>query len=151
MEDITNNNSEEGIIRIKAQDLDECDMISALLQDSIVKISECHFFEEQKCFRLLLNRFCWEHAHKFEEHQSYHRVHSGLYIHNVKSVILTHMKNHHFYNLLAMHASSNEINLLFSDHKHICIEVDGILVYLKDLHEKYPTLSKPEHNLQAAG
>lgn len=136
-------------INLKAQSEEDCDVVSALLQDSISKISGCSYIEDMKCFRILLNRFCWEHSHKFEEEQCYHRVHSGLYIHNIKTIHVNdnfRKKTHHFYNLLAMHANGNEINLIFSDHRHIYITVDGILVYLKDLHDHFPTLSRPEHN-----
>lgn len=137
-------------INLKARSEEDCDVISALLQDSIFKVSGCHYLADQKCFRIIFNRFCWEHSHKFDEEQCYHRVHSGLYIHNVKTVHVNdnfQKKPHHYYNLLAMHANKNEINLIFSDHRHIYIKVDGILVYLKDLHDKYPTLSKPKHEV----
>ena len=136
-------------IFLKAQSTKDADIISALLQDSIFKVSGCKYIEEMKCFQVILNRFCWEHAHKFEEEQCYHRVHCGLYIHNVKSIKVNNFfkeKIHHYYNLLALHASPNEINLVFSDQKHLYIEVDEILIYLKDLHDKYPTLSKPSHD-----
>ena len=136
-------------IKLKAQTEKDCDVISTLLQDAVSKVSGFAYLEDEKCFRILLNRFCWEHSHKFEEHQCYHRIHSGLYIHNVESVHVNDNfkeKIHHFYNLLAMHANGNEINLIFSDHRHVHIKTNGILVYLKDLHDHYPTLSKPEHN-----
>ena len=140
---------------IKAQSVRDCDIISALLQDSIFEISGCHYLKKEKCLRLLLNRFCWEHSHKFDEEECYHRVHTGLYIHNVKSIKTNNLFSSDgsfktsvpYLNLLAVHASESEINLVFSDKKHMCVEVENILVYLKDLHEKYPTLSKPEHQV----
>ena len=136
-------------IKLKAQSEKDCDIISSLLQDAVSRVSGCAYLEDQKCFRILFNRFCWEHSHKFDEEQCYHRIHSGLYIHNVKSIHVNDnfkQKTPHFYNLLAMHANNDEINLIFSDHRHIYIKVEKILVYLKDLHEHYPTLAKPEHN-----
>ncbi len=137
-------------INLKAQSEEDCDIISALLQDSIFKISGCDYIENQKCFRIIFNRFCWEHLHEFEEEQCYYRVHSGLYIHNIKTIHVNdnfQKEPHHYYNLLAIHANGDEINLIFSDHRHIYIKVSELLVYLKDLHESYPTLSKPQHNL----
>ncbi len=135
---------------IKAINEQDCEVISALLQDSIFKISACDFDEKNRCLCLLLNRFCWEHSHKFNEEQCYHRVHSGLYIHNVINMKVNknfRNQDYAYMNLLAVYASSKEINLLFSGHKHLYIEVDDILIYLKDLHEKYPTLSIPIHNI----
>ncbi len=136
-------------VNLKAQSEEDCDIISALIQDSISKVSGCSYLKDQRCFRVILNRFCWEHSHKFEEEQCYHRVHSGLYIHNIKTIHVNdnfRKKPHHYYNLLTMHANKDEINLIFSDHRHVYIKVDGILVYLKDLHEHFPTLNKPYHD-----
>lgn len=137
-------------IYIKAQDEQDCDVISALLQDSIFEISGCKYLDKEKCLRLILNRFCWEHSHRFDDEQCYHRVHAGLYIHNVKGVKTNNLFESGtipYLNLLAVHASKDEINLLFSDKKHMYIEVDNILIYLKDLHTKYPTSAKPTHNI----
>jgi hypothetical protein len=50
-----------------------------------------------------------------------------------------------YLNLLACYASQNEINLIFSENKQIRICVDSTLVYLKDLHDRYPTHSIPGH------
>lgn len=135
---------------IKAQNAQECDIVSALLQDSIFEIFSCDYLKNEKCFRLILNRFCWEHSHKFSDERCYHRVHSGLYIHNVRNIKTnSFFKNRTvpYLNLLAVHASDSEVNLVFSDKKHMYLEVDGILVYLKDLHAKYPTNVMPGHRI----
>ncbi|MDR2067883.1 MAG: DUF2948 family protein [Holosporaceae bacterium] len=133
---------------IKADSIDGCDLISSLLQDSIFHISHHSFNENKKCLRLMLNRFCWESIGDFAETQCYFRVHSGLYIQNIDSISV----NDNFRNgddaylsLLTLHASEKEINLIFSDHKHVCININGLLIHLKDLHDKYPTPSCPVH------
>lgn len=133
---------------IKANDHGGCDVISSLLQDSIFHISAPSLHEDSKCFRILLNRFCWE-QEKDEDSSSFFRVHSGLYIYNVKSVVINDnfkkIRKERHLNLLAMHASSDEVNILFSGHKSICIKIDGICIYLKDLHDKHPTLVSSNH------
>lgn len=132
---------------IKAETIEECDLISALVQDSLFHMSYHSFHEDRKCLRLMINRFCWELEKDNEQHQCYFRVHSGLYIHGVESIIVNDSFKHStgYLNLLAMHASEHEINLIFSDHKHVCINISKILVYLKDLHDVYPTMAKPCH------
>ncbi|MDR0968686.1 MAG: DUF2948 family protein [Holosporaceae bacterium] len=131
---------------IKAEDLAGCDLISSLIQDSIFHLSFHSFHKEQKRFRLMLNRFCWESVKDFEKEGCYYRVHSGLYIHNVDSIIANDdVKKDRYLNLLTFHASEKEINMVFSDNKHICIKINGVLVYLKDLHDRYPTTSLPTH------
>lgn len=134
-------------LSLKATSVEECDVMSTLLQDSIFHFQYHDFDEQAGGFHLMLNRFCWE-DDKEPDNSSYYRVHSGLYIHNVISVKVNKSfrnNRHKYLSLLTMHASPREINLLFADNKHICIEVNDILVYLKDLHEKYPTLAKPIH------
>jgi hypothetical protein len=134
---------------IKAEDFADCDIISSLLQDSIFHVSFHSFHKEKKCLRLLLNRFCWEAADPFNEDQCYYRVHSGLYIGHVESVAANDdLKKDRYLNLLALHSSNGEINLVFSENKSILIGVSNILIYLKDLHDKYPTMSIPEHDCQ---
>jgi hypothetical protein len=133
---------------IKADDFEGGDLISSLIQDSIFHISFHSFREENKIFTLMLNRFCWESVSDFEEEKCYYRVHSGLYIHNVESVKANFgAEDDQYLNLLTFHLSENEINLIFSGNKHICIGVGGILVYLKDLHDRYPTSSLPRHDV----
>ncbi|MDR1561061.1 MAG: DUF2948 family protein [Holosporaceae bacterium] len=137
------------VLLVKAEDTDNCDLLSSLLQDSIFHIS-CHsFHDDKRCLRLMLNRFCWESIDDFEQNQCYFRVHSGLYIHNVDSIVVNdNFKNinEKFLNLLTMHTTKNEVNLVFSDHKHVCVRIDKIQIYLKDLHDKYPTLTRPVHD-----
>lgn len=48
-------------IQLKASNEEECDIISSLLQDSILHVHAHSFHEDRKCLRLFLNRFCWEH------------------------------------------------------------------------------------------
>ena len=138
---------------IKATDIESCDVISSLVQDSIFHVSTLSFHESKKCLRLLLNRFCWELVKDDSENEQkrnhYFRVHSGLYIHNIQNITINdnfkNVKKEKYVNLLAMHTSKNEINLLFSGHKTSCITVKNIGVHLKDLHHRYPTPSLPEH------
>ena len=135
-------------MRLKATTLEECDVISSLFQDAILHV-QCHSFDSHAgCFHLMLNRFCWEDYDNYESNQCYYRVNSGLYIHNVVDIRVnkSFRENHHNYlTLLAIHASDHEVNLMFSDNKHICVSINGILIYLQDLHEKYPTLVAPKH------
>jgi hypothetical protein len=132
---------------IKVENFEGGDLISSLIQDSIFHISLHSFGKKEKNFSLMLNRFCWESVPLFEEEKCYYRVHSGLYIHHVESVVVHgDMENDQYLNLLAFHLSEKEINLIFSNNKHICIGISEILIYLKDLPDKYPTLSLPEHD-----
>jgi hypothetical protein len=112
----------------------------------------------------MANRFCWELLGEEEPEKvknilpnndnerkgrHYFRVHSGLYIHDVENISINDnfkkMKQERYINLLTMHASENEINMVFSGHKTACIKIKSLCVYLKDLHAKYPTRVLPQH------
>ncbi|MDR1551534.1 MAG: DUF2948 family protein [Holosporaceae bacterium] len=142
-----NNVMQEERLSLKAQNFEECDILSALLQDSILPFSFRSFHEDKKCLRLLLNRFCWESINSFDREKCHFRVHAGLYIYNVDYVrTYGDMAENRYLNLLALHSSPTEINLIFSGNKQICVGINRLLVYMKDLHVKYPTLSLPVHH-----
>lgn len=137
---------------LKATDEESCDLISALLQDSIFHISALSFHEERQCLRLMTNRFCWElvdYNNSRKKEKGYFRVHSGLYIHNIQHIEIStnfeKAKREKYLNLLAMHYSDGEISMLFSGYKRVYIKTNKLSVYFKDLHDKYPTASIPQH------
>jgi hypothetical protein len=67
-------------------------------------------------------------------------------MHHVTAVeVIGDIKKEQYLNLLTFHSSKNEINIIFSENKRMCVHVSGILIYLRDLHDKYPTLSRPVH------
>jgi hypothetical protein len=140
-------NGPEDRLAIKAVCIDGGLLISSLLQDSIFHLSSYSFHQSKGCLRLLLNRFCWESAD--DGNQKFFRVHSGLYVYNVKSIAVSkNLKSKHenYLNLLAVQTPSTErVELTFSEHVSIFLEVNGICIYLKDLHDKHPTPSCPVH------
>jgi hypothetical protein len=142
-------NSPEDRLAIKAVCSDGGLLISSLLQDSIFHLSAYSFHQSRGCLRLLLNRFCWESA--ADGNKKFFRVHSGLYVYNVKSIAVSENlrnKQGNYLNLLAVQMPSVErIELTFSEHASIFLMVNGICVYLKDLHDKHPTPSCPVHDL----
>ncbi|MDR0677174.1 MAG: DUF2948 family protein [Holosporaceae bacterium] len=138
------------MISIKARNFEESDLISCLIQDSILHFSFHSYHPEKRCLRFMLNRFCWELKDSFEANQCYYRVHSGLYIHNVESIFISNnLEKVRFLNLLTFHAADQEINMIFSEKGYINLKISGLNIYLKDLHEKYPTAFCPLHTFAA--
>lgn len=144
-EEITLNKEE---LFLKAVTYEEIDIISSLLQDSIFSIDAHAFSQENRCFFMLINRFCWE-TQNTESIEKYERTHSGLYIHNVNKIIgnmeIKKHKKEHFLNILAIYATGNEVNIIFSENKHIIIETEKICVYLKDIEKRWSTKTAPAH------
>jgi hypothetical protein len=142
-------NSPGGRLALKAVCSNGGLLISSLLQDSIFHLSTYSFHQSQGRLRLLLNRFCWESAD--DGNKKFFRVHSGLYVYNVKSVAVSENlrnKRGNYLNLLAVQVpSADRIELTFSEHASILLDVNCICIYLRDLHDKHPTPSCPAHEL----
>lgn len=57
-------------LQLKASNEEECDILSSLLQDSILHVHSHSFHEDKRCLRLILNRFCWELLDKNEKNKN---------------------------------------------------------------------------------
>lgn len=134
-------------LKIHAQHHDHIQIISSHIQDSIITPSSCIHNANEKTFKLLANRFCWE---KFltPTDPIKLRVHSGIHFDHVTNVRKKNFHLHHpekTYNLMSIQATQNEIVLNFSEHSTISLEVEHISCKIADLHEPYPTQFLPHH------
>ncbi|MDR3155706.1 MAG: DUF2948 family protein [Holosporaceae bacterium] len=141
---------EQSKFLIKASSIGELEIISALLQDSIFHKTAHSFHEDGRCLRVLMNRFCWEKEPCIDDDQQiFFRVNCGLYIYHVKAIGMSknfkEITDHNFLNLLVVRGNEHSVILNFSDHNTLKIDVDRIQIYIKDLHDTYPTLSCPVH------
>lgn len=137
---------------VKAEAQEEINTISTLLQDSIVPHTLMMHHKKDDVFRVMVNRFCWERPSEYiEDQEVYFRVHSALFIKHVEKVSCKGIDPKDFtdmHNLLAIRAlSDKELELVFSGRGEIRVNVKGILCYLRDLHEPWPTLAKPTHRI----
>ncbi|MDR1267361.1 MAG: DUF2948 family protein [Holosporales bacterium] len=141
------------LLRIKAQKPLEMDILSALVQDSLLPKTAFAYDKKERRAHLLVNRFCWEHAVQQENTDSsepYYRVHAGLYFTDIEQVSVNAAfrcyPTEKVLNLLTVHADGKqEVNILFSEGAHICLKTQKCCAYLKDLHEGWPTTAKPAH------
>ena len=131
--------------KIKITNAEDFNVLSLILQDSIYSLSMGSFHADKKnCLRMIFNRFCWENS------SLYTRVHTAIYIHDVKNIYVNDSINddnkHQMLNLLTSYVTGeNEIIFVFSENKKIKIEVSELLVYVKDLHEPWPINVMPLH------
>lgn len=144
----TKNDSPHTPVKFHAQHHTHIDVISAHMQDAIVPSSSFIHETEQKSFKLLGNRFCWE---KFlnPENPIKVRVHAGIHFDHVTNVQKKNIHLHHperLYNLMLMEAKENEVLLKFSENGEIRLTVEKISCKMADLHEPYPTQFLPAHS-----
>jgi hypothetical protein len=70
-------------LRLKAEDAQDLEVLSAALQDSVLKNGDLAYDTKARRFTLVLNRFRWEKAGK---HGPFERVRAALAFEGVKSV-----------------------------------------------------------------
>ncbi len=159
-------------LRLRAEDVDGLQTLSAVLQDSLIRTGDIAYFPEQQRFALIANRFRWEHAPevvgdgdqpaatgdaRFEDvaHAVYERVHTGLRIDGVRAVRRKNIDPRDKARILSLMAVTSEpmgeghcITLEFSHEGVIRLEVERILCHLEDLDEPWPTTWRPHHAVE---
>ena len=74
-------------LRLVAQDDDDLKVISALVQDAVLPVTELKFDIKRRRFALFLNRFRWEDRNEAERvGRAYERVRSVLVVEDVLKV-----------------------------------------------------------------
>jgi hypothetical protein len=132
-------------LRLRAEDVEDLAVISAILQDALVAVGDLLFEPEQKRFMLVANRFRHESA---AQGAGTERVLTGLRIDGVASV-----QRHGFHPreadrlmvLLAISRGGDGIYLDFAGGTRIRLDAGEILCHLDDLGEPWPTRFRPHH------
>ena len=140
-------------LKLIAKTDEDLRVISAHLQDSIVKTSDIANLKKNKIFLMQLNRFMWEDVEKgvFRKNK---RIRTVLKFENVLKVTsknVNQKKNDRFLDFLAiemfkMPDKNFEMNLIFSGDIIIKLLVEVIEVTLDDQGSPWESKSKPRHD-----
>ena len=140
-------------LKLIAKTDEDLRVISAHLQDSIVKTSDIANLKKNKIFLMQLNRFMWEDIEKgvFRKNK---RIRTILKFENVLKVTsknVNQKKNDRFLDFLAiemfkMPDKNFEMNLIFSGDVIIKLVVEVIEVTLDDQGSPWESKSKPRHD-----
>jgi hypothetical protein len=137
----------DGGLKLSAIDADDLQVISAAVQDSLVAVRDCVFFNGEKRFVLLLNRFRWEADSTVETH--YTRTHSALVFNEVNAVhhhrIPTKDPDRVLALLSAVQEEDGSVMLRFAADRSIRLEIARLACHLGDVGEPWPTPWKPAH------
>jgi len=155
-------------IRLKATDAEDLTVIAACLQDAIVPLAEMRFFQAEKRFVMLVNRFRWEQGRDADlaqrdasfsdasagEGHGEQRIHSGLCIDRVTAVRSRGIDREQpgkFLTVMTMGLDGpRTLNLLFSGGGVMQFEIEGLSLFLQDFGEAWPTQWRPDHALESA-
>ncbi|MCP5084353.1 MAG: DUF2948 family protein [Alphaproteobacteria bacterium] len=143
------------LLKLGALDADDLRVISAHMQDSLVRVGDIKFLASAQQFALIANRFNWSSAE--EKGKDYTRRRTGLHFNTVKSVRsskIKHTADNAILELLAIEfveeeAPSGKVRLDFAGGGVIELDVECLDAWLSDLGSEWGASRKPEHDLDA--
>lgn len=145
-------------IKISAADCDDLAVLSACVQDAIVKSSDMVYVPERQRFAMLLSRFRWERPERSllggERHQ---RILAGLHLEHVTSVGtrgLDLKDRDRVLELLAvtcsdLPAGGTRVEFTFAGEAAVRVDVARLAVFLADRSEGW-SAAKPKHRIDDA-
>jgi hypothetical protein len=143
--------------RLKLLALDEEDLavLSAHVQDAVLKVGDLVYLPKEQRFAVGMNRFIWEKADG--RRRDYERRRTALTFDRVKAVQCSHLRRDRPDAVLELLAISFEptdqpsgyITLYFAGGGAVRFEVECIEVRLADLGAAWATTAKPVHDIAA--
>jgi hypothetical protein len=136
-------------LKLLARDEEDLAVISTVLQDALIPVSEMAYLPEERRFALVANRFRWE-APGDRPRENFERRLTGLSIGSVSAVRRRGFKPgdpDRILALLAVRRVAGALQLDFAGGASIRLETAEILCHLDDLSEPWPTRWQPRHPL----
>ena len=139
-------------LKLMALDAEDLSVISAHLQDAVVKVADLAYLPHEKRFAALLNRFDWVDAVK-DGSRNFARRRAALRFDRVLSAQLSGIAlrdKSKVLSLLAIgfearEAPEGDVTLVFADNGAIRLRVECIEVEMKDLGPAWEAKSMPRH------
>jgi hypothetical protein len=140
--------------RVRAESLEDLEIVSTMLQDAIVPISEIAYQRWDKRFALMTQRFRWETLSEGASGSSattrppYERIFCALRIENVTAVQTNGIdlsERAQMLELLSLHVADGILDLAFADSKTIRLSTTRLSCRAEDIGEAWPTTLHPEH------
>lgn len=142
------------MLKLVAMDEDDLQIISAHVQDAVLKVSDLDYRPAEQRFVLTCNRFVWDQkpAQKRSK-QNFERRLSVLHFERVSNVRVLNISRANPDDVLALlainfepeDAPSGVIELVFAADKTIRLSVEVIEMRLVDLGPAWETGNKPDH------
>ncbi len=130
------------LLKLRARDAEDVDVVSAVLQDSIVPLCDMAFQPEEKGFLLVAQRLRRENPNAVE------RICCAVRIHSVTAV-QTHdidfNQTDRMLDLLALLFDADALTLVFASGAKIRLTLSGCCLTMEDFGEAWPALCQPQH------
>jgi hypothetical protein len=134
-------------LKLLAQDEEDLKIISAHLQDAVMKVGDMVYLPRRRRFVAVMNRFCWEECGELEPGA---RIQTGLHFDSVLKVQSRNVRQNdpEAVNFTPEPAGGGSIDLVLSGGGLIRLSVECIDASLTDLGAPRPAVARPEHNLE---
>lgn len=142
-------------LKLCAVDDEDLAVLSAHVQDAVLKVGDMVYLPHEGRFALAMNRFIWEKASDGKR-RAYERRRSALSFDRVRSVRSTRIDRGHPDAVLELLAVSFEttdtpagkVTLVFAGGGAVQLDVEVIEARLADLGTAWATSAKPQHDLE---
>ncbi len=139
-------------LRLMAQDDEDLQILSAHLQDAVLRVGDLVYLARERRFVAMLNRYCWECCDGLGT-----RVRCGLHFDDVLSVKVRGIDQSEADAVLELLAlqfvpagdGSGAIELLLAGGGAVRLEVECISAGMADLTGPWPAAARPEHHLDS--
>lgn len=137
------------LLRLLAQDADDLGLISAALQDAVLKLGDIHYEPEARRLTVAVNRFRWEAGRGVRE-----RVRSALQLGDVATLKARGLRlgaKEAVVNLLALEfeagaeAPGGALHFRFAGGGDLRAEIDCLDLALADVSQPWPARGVPRH------
>jgi hypothetical protein len=141
-------------LKLVALDNQDLEIISAHVQDAVLKVADLSYSASEKRFIVPMNRFAWEAGKRglfFKRNERRQAVMHFEGVRAVKSTGFSRDKGDEVLSLLAIRfepgpeAPAGVIELTFSGEGAIRLDVDYIEARMADLGGAWEALSRPQH------
>ncbi len=138
-------------ISIKAEDKNDLEVISSLMQDATVKVEDLAFEKGSHQFACLANRFRWEK----KDGKKGERIRSMIRFEHVLNTSLQNIPLNspsHVLNFLSLGCTEGEdgakiLTFVFSGFAAIRLEVECLEAFMEDMSEPWKTKNTPNHKI----
>lgn len=139
-----------GALKLRAVDEDDLAVLSTVLQDALVPVTEMAWLPDERRFVLVANRFRWEPGEGRGRGRRFERTLSGLCIDAVAGLQrrgFSPADKDRILVLLALRAEGSSLYLEFAGGGSIRLDVERISCHLDDLGEPWTTSWRPRHTV----
>jgi hypothetical protein len=142
-------------LKLVAFDVDDLAVVSAHVQDAVLKVGDMTFLPKEKRFAAVINRFVWEKPAEGAIRKTWERRRAGFHFDRVLSVRSTGIDRSNpeaVLNLLAIGFDTGEepagtVTLIFAGGGAIALEVECLEAAISDFGPAWATTCCPKHEV----